>query len=123
MSRSLTKPTIYDYTYKLAQVEIRYIDIFTNSSLFRPGHYYVGVFGWCTPTDHCDDICTCGPCENVDRSPYQLSATSYTNKIPTKPPIEECKSSDFTCPITKAAVEVSVKVALFLTIFAVFLLM
>eukprot|EP00127_Corallochytrium_limacisporum_P000605 Clim_evm4s22 gene=Clim_evmTU4s22 len=66
VSNSLRNPTINDYTWKLAQIDRRFVEIKASDPDYQTGHYFVGVYGWCTPDEHCPDPATCGPCSTTD---------------------------------------------------------
>ncbi|XP_077978833.1 uncharacterized protein LOC144434254 [Glandiceps talaboti] len=73
VSWSIPKPNIKDHSWKLASVVRRTISLDPSDPNFRTGHYYIGVYGWCTPAEHCPDKSTCGPCEYANNANYSLS--------------------------------------------------
>ncbi|XP_002738371.1 uncharacterized protein LOC100372233 [Saccoglossus kowalevskii] len=95
VSRSIQRPTIYDHSWKLAQIYHRTITIAPPDSNFRVGHYYVAVYGWCTPDEHCPDMSTCGPCHYTRNASFSLSVTM--NELSSS---DQCPSAKITCEIT-----------------------
>ncbi|XP_070566023.1 uncharacterized protein [Ptychodera flava] len=93
VSPTIPKPTINDHSWKLASISRRSITLVPSDPSFRVGHYYVGVYGWCTPAEHCPDKATCGPCEYAQNAAYNL-----TVKMTSVPP-EKCVSKSFECNI------------------------
>jgi len=79
-------PLLHSYTWKLAQIARRYIYISHNDANFRTGHYYVSIFGWCTPVEDCgvpEDQCT-SSCTRVPDDSYTLivQVSNGTAEIP-----------------------------------------
>lgn len=88
ISNSVAKPTLQDRTWKLAEVSRRNILLNHQNPDVRAGHYYVGIFGWCTPAQFCNDKSTCGPCDNYNNG-IQFTLQVLTTKVPQN----QCKPS------------------------------
>ncbi|XP_022081188.1 uncharacterized protein LOC110974122 [Acanthaster planci] len=73
VSRSIVQPSINDHSWKLASIYRRSVYLRHDDPDVKPGHYYVGVYGWCTPDEHCPDKNSCGPCEYVPNMTYNVS--------------------------------------------------
>ncbi|XP_022080956.1 uncharacterized protein LOC110973990 [Acanthaster planci] len=73
VSRSIVRPTVKDHSWKLATVTRRSVYLRHDDPDVQPGHHYVGVYGWCTPDEHCPDKNSCGPCEYVPNVTYNVS--------------------------------------------------
>lgn len=73
VSRSLPQPTIKDHSWKLAQIDRRHVFLSHTDPDVKAGHYFVGVYGWCTPEEECPDKSSCGPCDYARSSLYNLT--------------------------------------------------
>lgn len=95
VSRSIVEPRVNDHTWKLATIEQRSVFLNHDDLDFYPGHYFVGVYGWCTPDEHCPDIAKCGPCTYVQDHPYNVSVlvNDVTKGCVPKRPLELCAGS------------------------------
>ncbi|XP_070554165.1 uncharacterized protein [Ptychodera flava] len=93
VSHSIPNPTIYDLTWKLATVERRKVSLDPSHPNFHTGHFYVGVYGWCTPAEHCPDKSACGPCEYAENTEYTV--TIHTEEIPQA----DCKPKTYKCEV------------------------
>jgi hypothetical protein len=82
VTRKVKYADIYSYSWKLAQIERRYVFLAKDDVNAGAGRYFVTIFGWCTPAEYCPDPKSCGPCENYDNenSPYTLEV--YNGKPP-----------------------------------------
>ena len=67
----------------LADLAYRSVDLSPVDPDFFPGHYYVGVYGWCTPDDQCPDPLTCGICSAAEDLPYKVTVTGVTIPLDT----------------------------------------
>ncbi|RDD41364.1 hypothetical protein TrispH2_007555 [Trichoplax sp. H2] len=81
ISNLVRTPTLQDRTWKLAEVSRRNIALNHQQPNVRAGHYYVGIYGWCTPNKFCSDKSTCGPCDNYNNG-IQFNLQVLTTKIP-----------------------------------------
>lgn len=77
VSRTEEEPTINSFSYKLASVSRRYVDVLhddpsgRDSNGYAPGTYYVGVYGWCDP--YTTDMAFGGPCSYVASTKYSVT--------------------------------------------------
>lgn len=39
---------------------------------------YLNIYGWCVEDDICQDLCTCSPCSNVNKTKYSLMIQNST---------------------------------------------
>ena len=92
VSRSIESPTINSHAWKLADVNVRSVSLRHDDPDFYPGHYFVGVYGWCTPDDLCSDFSTCGPCSYANNTEFEvtLTVTEVTEGCTPKDPLELC---------------------------------
>ena len=113
VSRSIVVPTINDHAWKLADVSRRSVVIDHDDPEFYPGHYYVGVYGWCTPDDQCNDNLICGPCHNYPLDfTVSLAVEEVTSGCKPKQPLGLCEGGG------SAALKVSSLVVLVSTLLA-----
>ncbi|XP_003731874.2 uncharacterized protein LOC100893574 [Strongylocentrotus purpuratus] len=98
VSRSIQQPTINSHAWKLATIDVRSVTLNHDDPDFYPGHYFVGVYGWCTPDDLCSDMSTCGPCSYADNTEFILSltVTNVTENCTPKAPLELCSTDGTT---------------------------
>ncbi|XP_071815659.1 uncharacterized protein [Apostichopus japonicus] len=92
VSRSIEQPSISDHSWKLASVERRSISLRYSDPDFFPGHYFVAIYGWCTPTENCPDLSSCGPCTYAQNHPYTVSVfiQEVNEGCVPKQPLELC---------------------------------
>ncbi|ELU12565.1 hypothetical protein CAPTEDRAFT_224042 [Capitella teleta] len=76
VSKSIQQPKVNDLAWKLADVVPRWIILQPDVEEFVPGHYYVGIYGWCTPAESCPDPDTCGICSAAEDLPYTITVTA-----------------------------------------------
>lgn len=111
VSKRNAAPNIKSKTWKLAQIERRYVDIKSednDADTWAGGKYYVGVFGWCTPFDYCPDPCTCGPCSNYAETRYALEVQLYSgNQTPPAVPTPACPTARRVCSYAVCPAQVS----------------
>ena len=114
MSRSIVVPTVNDHAWKLADIVHRSVTLDHDDPEFYPGHYYVGVYGWCTPAEHCNDEAVCGPCTNYPIS-YNVSliVEKVTSGCTPKEPLGLCEGGG------SASIKVSIVTVVLTTILAV----
>ncbi|XP_033105531.1 uncharacterized protein LOC117107844 [Anneissia japonica] len=94
VSRSIVKPTINDHAWKLASIERRSVYLYNADSEFYPGHYFIGVYGWCTPEEFCNNNSSCGPCNYADNHSFNLSVIVtdvQENACVPKGPLQLCE--------------------------------
>ncbi|XP_071960439.1 uncharacterized protein [Antedon mediterranea] len=98
VSRSIVNPTIKDHAWKLASIERRSVYLHPDDKEFYAGHYFIGVYGWCTPQEHCTDNSTCGPCQYAENHPYSVSVltTDVENTCVSKGALQLCEVKDDT---------------------------
>jgi len=83
VTRNIVEPTVYDYTFKLAQIVRRYIRINITDPSARDsngrntGTYYVGVYGWCTPDEYVNNNSTDGPCSYISNVLFNVTVTLF----------------------------------------------
>ena len=94
VSRSIERPTINSHSWKLAQIVDRSVVLTHDDPDFYPGHFFVAVYGWCTPDEHCSDFTTCGPCSYANNTDFTLSlqVTDVTENCTPKKPLELCSA-------------------------------
>ncbi|XP_054750351.1 uncharacterized protein LOC129256087 [Lytechinus pictus] len=94
VSRSIQRPTINSHAWKLASIDVRSVTLNHDDLDFYPGHYFVGVYGWCTPDNLCGDMSTCGPCSYANNTEFRLSliVTNVTENCTPKEPLELCST-------------------------------
>lgn len=92
VSRTIVEPRTTDHTWKLAAIDQRSVILNHDDPDFYPGHYFVGVFGWCTPAEFCPDPATCGPCSYAENHDYNVSVLveEVTSGCVPKQPLELC---------------------------------
>jgi hypothetical protein len=76
VSKSVQQPKVNDLAWKLADLHPRWVLLQPDTEGFSSGHYYVGIYGWCTPDDICPDADTCGACSKADNLPYNITVSS-----------------------------------------------
>ncbi|XP_072179462.1 uncharacterized protein [Diadema setosum] len=116
VSRSIQQPTINSHAWKLASIEVRSVTLQHDDPDFYPGHYFVGVYGWCTPDPLCSNFTTCGPCSYANNTEYALSLNveEVTEGCTPKPPLELCTGA----AVTMAPLSITVLLTLFFLIAA-----
>ena len=76
ISKTVPRPKVTDMTWLLGEVNRRTIQLIPSDPSFDPGHYYVSVYGWCTPDSQCPDIKTCGPCNLTEGLGFTLTVSA-----------------------------------------------
>ena len=76
ISKTVPKPKVTDMAWLLGESSRRTIQLIPSDPSFDPGHYYVSVYGWCTPANQCPDIKTCGPCNLTDGLDFSLTVSA-----------------------------------------------
>lgn len=82
VTRNIPEPTIFDYSFKLAQIVRRFVSINTTDASARDRHnsfygsYYAGVYGWCTPDEYVVNNATDGPCSYIKNVLFNVTLSS-----------------------------------------------
>ena len=82
VSPMLEQPTVNHRAWMLAEGNTRSVDLSPADPDFNPGHYYLGIYGWCTQMKDCPDWTTCGACNATGNMPVELkvNATTLSNQ-------------------------------------------
>lgn len=74
ISKTVERPNEKSMAWILAEYEHRSIFLDGSSTTINPGHFFIAVYGWCTPEKFCHNKTLCGPCNHYENSvPYNLS--------------------------------------------------
>ena len=87
VSRTKKQPRIHDLSYKMGQIDYRWVTVGPKDPAGRDNHgyfsgsWYASVYGWCTPDVNCcanppcnkDDFATCAPCSYASNSVFNVT--------------------------------------------------
>jgi len=79
VSRTSKTPRIHDLSYKMGQLDYRYVTVYPSDPAGRDDHgfvsgsWYASVYGWCTPEIYCSDMASCGPCSYASKSAFNIT--------------------------------------------------
>lgn len=80
VSKNNPEVKVKDEAWKLAEGKTRTVRLHPNDLNMDAGHYYIGVYGWCTDRDKCPVPFTpsCGPCDKARNVKYNITITETT---------------------------------------------
>lgn len=106
VSKNNPEVKVKDEAWKLAEGKTRSVKLHPDDVNMDAGHYYIGIYGWCTDDKKCPNPGNpkpnCGPCSKAQNVKYNITVSTTT--IPKK----ECdkilkKRSKNSSNITKAS--------------------